>query len=124
MKRILIIDDNKMLANVYRSSLAGAGFAVDVAHDGESGLSAARQTPPDVVLLDMMMPGMDGVAVLSALRADAALNAVPVIVCSNSYTPDRMEKLWQAGATQVLVKASSSPRAILEAVRTALAAKT
>lgn len=123
MKRILIIDDNQMLANVYRASLAGAGFAVEVAHDGEAGVAAARRTPPDLVLLDMMMPRMDGLGVLAALRADEALRAVPVIVCSNSCTPDRMDKLWQAGATQVLAKVSSTPRFILEAVRTALEAK-
>lgn len=123
MKRILIIEDNQMLANVYRASLAGAGFAVEIAHDGESGVSAARRTPPDVVLLDMMMPRMDGLGVLAALRADDALRAVPVIVCSNSYTPDRMDRLWQAGATQVLPKASSTPRMILDAVRAALEAK-
>jgi CheY-like chemotaxis protein len=121
MKRILIVDDNQMLANLYRSSLAAAGFAVEVVHDGEAGVTAARRTPPDLVLLDMMMPRMSGLEVLTALRADPALSAVPVIVCSNSYTPDRMEKLWHAGATQVLVKANSTPHAILEAVRTALA---
>ena len=123
MKRILIIDDNQMLANVYRASLAGAGFAVEVAHDGDSGVTAARRTPPDVVPLDMMMPRMNGLAVLAALRADETLRGVPVIVCSNSYTPDRMDTLWQAGATQVLAKASTTPRVILEAVRTALEAK-
>lgn len=122
MKRILIVDDNQMLANLYRGSLTAAGFVVEVAHDGESGLTAARKTPPDVVLLDMMMPRMDGLEVLTTLRGDPALGAVPVIVFSNAYTSDRMAQLWQAGATQVLVKANSTPKVILEAVRTALAA--
>ena len=123
MKRILIVDDNQMLTNLYRGSFAAAGFAVDVAHDGESGVAAARKTPPDVVLLDMMMPRMNGLEVLTALRGDPALSAVPVIVFSNAYTPERMEKLWQAGATQVLLKASSTPNVVLEAVRTALAGR-
>lgn len=123
MKRILIVDDNRMLANLYRSSLTAAGFSVETADDGEAGLAAARRTPPDLVLLDMMMPRMNGLEVLTALRGDPALSAVPVIVCSNSCTPDRMEKLWDAGATQVLAKASSTPRVILDAVRTALAVR-
>lgn len=122
MKRILIVDDNRMLANLYRSCLTAAGFSVETADDGEAGLAAARRTPPDLVLLDMMMPRMSGLEVLTALRGDDALRAVPVIVCSNSYTPGRMDQLWQAGATQVLVKANSTPKLILEAVRGALAA--
>lgn len=120
MKQIPIVDDNQMLANLYRGTLAAAGFTVDVAHDGKAGLAAARATRPDLVLLDMMMPAMSGLDVLTAVRADPALAAVPVIVFSNAFIPERMEKLWQAGATQVLVKASSTPRAILDAVRNAL----
>ncbi len=122
MKRILIVDDNQMLANLYRASLTAAGFTVEIAGDGESGIAAARKTRPDLMLPDMMVPRMNGLEVLTTLRGDPALNGVPVIVFSNAYTPDRMEKLWEAGATQVLVKASSSPKVILEAVRTALGA--
>jgi CheY-like chemotaxis protein len=123
MKRILIVDDNAMLANLYRGTLAAAGFAVDVANDGEAGLAAARKTPPDLVLLDMMMPRMNGIDVLTALRGDPLFSGLPVIVFSNSYTPERMTQLWNAGATQILVKASTTPNVILEAVRTALAAR-
>jgi DNA-binding response OmpR family regulator len=123
MKRLLIVDDNQMLTNMYRTTFAAAGFAVDVAHDGESGVAAARKTRPDLVLLDLMMPKMNGVEVLTALRADPDLAAVPVIVISNAYTPERTEQLWKAGATQVLTKASSSPNVLLEAIRAALSPK-
>lgn len=123
MKRILIVDDNQTLVNMYRSMFASAGFAVDVAHDGEAGIQAVKRTPPDLVLLDLMMPKMNGVEVLTALRADPALAAIPVIVISNAYTPERTDQLWKAGATQVLSKANSRPKELLETVRTTLASK-
>ena len=123
MKRILIIDDNQMVVNLYRSAFASAGFGVEFANDGESGIAAAKRTPPDVVLLDLMMPKMSGVDVLKALRQDPILSDVPVIVISNAYTPERMDQLWKAGATQILTKASTRPSVLVDAVRTALAPK-
>lgn len=123
MKRILIVDDNQALVNMYRGMFASAGFAVDVAHDGEAGVAAAKRTPPDLVLLDLMMPKMNGVEVLTAIRADPATATIPVIVISNAYTPERTEQLWKAGATQVLTKANSKPNVLLETVRAALAPK-
>ena len=119
MKRVLIVDDNKVLANVYRNALSSAGFAVEVANDGEAGVAAARKTPPDVILLDLMMPRMNGVDMLKSIRADQTLSGVPVIIFSNAYTPERMDQLWKAGATQILTKASSTPNVLLEAVRKA-----
>src|SRR5437870_5488598 len=120
MKRILIVEDNRMLSNLYRSTIAMAGFDVEVAADGPSGLAAIRKTRPDLVLLVLMLPGMDGLQVLPAVRAEPDLAAVPVIVLSNSYTSERMQELWEAGATQVLVKASTSPKMVLDVVRNGL----
>ena len=120
MKRVLIIEDNQVLANLYRSSLVGAGFAVDVAPDGEAGLANARASVPDIILLDLMLPKKSGLDVLNNLRADERLKSVPVLLLSNAYTPARTKELWDAGATQVLVKANTTPKQILESVRTAL----
>lgn len=120
MKRVLIVDDNAMLANLYRSTFVAAGYAVDVANDGQAALSAAARQQPDVILLDVMLPGMSGVDVLAALRREPALAAVPVLVISNAYTPERTEQLWHAGATQLLVKANSTPNAMVDAVRAAI----
>ncbi len=120
MKRVLIIEDNQMLANLYRGSLAGAGFAVEVAPDGDAGLKSAKASNPDVILLDLMLPKKTGLDVLNSIRADEQLKAVPVLLLSNAYTPARTKELWHAGATQVLVKANTTPKQILESVRAAL----
>ena len=116
MKRVLIVEDNQVLANVYRGMLVMAGFTVVVAADGESGVSAARGTPPDAILLDLMLPKKGGLEVLKEIRADETLSSVPVLVLSNGHTPARMQELADAGATQVLLKASSSPKQVVDAI--------
>ena len=78
MTRVLIIEDNHDLAFGLRNNLEIEGYAVDVAADGPSGLAAARQNPPDLVVLDLMLPGMDGYRVLRQLREDGA--TMPVLI--------------------------------------------
>jgi CheY-like chemotaxis protein len=120
MKRIVIIEDNRVIANVYRAALSKEGFSVQMAHDGQSALALLAGGPPDLVMLDLMLPAISGLDVLRQMRANPDLSNVPVIVMSNSFTPARMDEVWQAGVTAVLTKASSSPREIVRVVREAL----
>jgi adenylate cyclase len=120
MRHILIIEDNQLLANTYRAAFTQAGFKVDVAADGDAGLAAALAAPPEIILLDLMLPKVSGLEVLRRLRADSRLARVPVLVLSNAYTAERMQELWSAGATQVLLKANSTPKRLLESVRQSL----
>jgi DNA-binding response OmpR family regulator len=121
MKRILIVEHNHMLANLFRSTLVGAGYAVEVCGDGQAGLAAAQATHPDVILLDLTVPRKPGLEVLLAVRADERLADVPVVLLlANGYTPDRLQELWDAGATQVLMKAESTPKGLMDAVRASL----
>jgi two-component system, OmpR family, alkaline phosphatase synthesis response regulator PhoP len=78
MTRVLIVEDNHDLAFGLRNNLEIEGYAVDVADDGPSGLAAARRNPPDLVVLDLMLPGMDGYRVLRQLRADGM--TMPVLI--------------------------------------------
>jgi two-component system phosphate regulon response regulator PhoB len=119
-KRILIIEDNNVLASVYGTSLTQAGFQVAVANDGETGLDQVNRFAPDLVLLDLMLPKIDGLEVLRRIRSDADKARLPVIVFSNSYTNDRTREVWSAGATQVLVKASCSPKQLVQVVGSSL----
>ena len=122
MARVLLVEDNAVVATVYRSSLAMAGFTVEAASDGETALSKAAASRPDVILLDLMLPGIDGFEVLRRIRADPALGTVPVVVFSNSYTATRTAELWDAGATQVIAKATMTPKALVEVLRSVLPA--
>jgi DNA-binding response OmpR family regulator len=78
MTRVLIVEDNHDLAFGLRNNLEIEGYAVDVASDGASGLAAARQTRPDLIVLDLMLPGMDGYRVLKQLRDDGC--TMPVLI--------------------------------------------
>ena len=78
MTRVLIVEDNHDLAFGLRNNLEIEGYTVDVASDGPSGLAAARQTPPDLLVLDLMLPGMDGYRVLRQLRDDGL--GMPVLI--------------------------------------------
>ena len=115
-KRVLIIEDNNVLATVYGSTLSQAGFQVAVANDGQTGLDQVAKFSPDLVVLDLMLPKVDGLEVLRRIRADETRASLPVIVFSNSYTSDRTREVWNAGATQVLVKASCPPKQLLQIV--------
>jgi CheY-like chemotaxis protein len=119
MKKILVVEDNQIVAGVYRAKLQAEGFQVEVAVDGQAGMDMIERTHPDLVLLDLIMPKMTGVEILTRLRAQTAFQTLPVIVFSSSYVSD---EAWQAGATQVLNKASHSPKQVVEEVRRALAA--
>ena len=120
MKRIVVIEDNVMAANLYQAALTREGYEVEVAPDGEAGLAAIARSSPDLVLLDLMLPKVDGFEVLRRIRATPDLVGLPVIITSNAYTAPRLEELRQAGATQIVTKASMSPKELTRVVRPAL----
>jgi CheY-like chemotaxis protein len=121
MKQILIIEDNAVAANLYRSALAREGYRVEVETDGQKGLDAITRSRPDLVLLDLMLPQIDGAEVLRRIRATPGLADLPVIITSNAYTAPRLDDLWKAGATQIVTKASISPKDLARVVKDTLA---
>ena len=123
MAHVLLVDDNPLVMAVYRSGLSMAGFDVETATDGAAALAQAAATTPDAIVLDLMLPVVDGFEVLRRVRADASLTHVPVIVFSNSYTSERTNELWSAGATQVLAKATMTPRKLVEVLQTVIPSK-
>jgi DNA-binding response OmpR family regulator len=116
MKRILIIEDDPLIANIYQQKFNLEGFLVDVATDGKDGLKMVDTRRHDLVLLDLMLPVMNGVEVLKAIRVKSDLRFLPVVVFSNCYLTDMVEAAKRAGATQVLTKASHTPRQVVEIV--------
>lgn len=86
-RRVLVIDDNEAHRQVVADVLADEGYQVALAATGEAGLAEARASRPDVLLLDLLMPGMDGASVLEELRRDAHLSRVPVVVTTGVHTP-------------------------------------
>jgi CheY-like chemotaxis protein len=117
MKKILIIEDNQIVANVYRNKLAVEGYQVEIALDGENGLKVMRTFQPDMIVLDLMLPQMSGVDVIKQIRSEDDFSRLPVIVFSNTYLTNLIQEAWKAGATKCLSKASCSPKEVLELVR-------
>ena len=80
MKRVLIIEDDRDIVELVRYNLANEGFQVTAAFDGTSGLSALRKAPPDLLLLDLMLPKMSGLDICREIRKDESLNRLPVLM--------------------------------------------
>src|ERR1039457_5108968 len=117
MKKILIIEDNQIVANVYRNKLAVEGYQTEMALDGETGLKMMRTFQPDIMILDLMLPKMSGVDVIREVRSEADFAKLPIIVFSNTYLTNLIQEAWKAGANKCLSKASCSPKEILDIVR-------
>ncbi len=112
--RVLLIEDDGAAAEMYRMRLAADGYTVSLAHDGEEGLRAARDNPPDLIYLDLRLPKMDGFAVLEQLRATPSTAATPVIFLSNHGEPELREQGLKLGALEFLVKAETTPALLAE----------
>jgi CheY-like chemotaxis protein len=115
-RRILIVDDDQVIANIYQNIFRMEGYEAEQAGDGESALEVLLKTPPDLVLLDLSLPGMSGVELLKRIRSRPETQALPVIVFSNAYQASLMQAAWKAGTTRCLTKANCKPREMLEIV--------
>lgn len=124
MSKILIIEDDKFLRElIVRKLSSEENFEIVNAVDGESGLKAFKESKPDVVLLDLILPGMDGFEVLTKMKQDPALSPVPVIILSNLGQKDDVERGMKLGAVDYMVKAHFTPNEIVEKVKQILAKK-
>jgi DNA-binding response OmpR family regulator len=121
MKKILIIEDDPIVAHIYQTRLEKEGYEVEISHDGQSGFYRIHEFKPDAVLLDLMLPKMNGVEILKKIRAQSQFNHTPIIVFTNAYVPNMIHESFGAGATQVFNKATLTPRQIIDALQNAIA---
>ncbi|MBI2023244.1 response regulator [Candidatus Giovannonibacteria bacterium] len=115
VKKILIIEDEPTHLEVMKSKLAREGYDVLAAMDGESGFEMIKTGKPDLVLLDMILPKMDGFAILERMKTENI--SIPVIVVSNSGQPVEIDRAMALGAKDYVVKAEFSPADVLEKVK-------
>ena len=116
-KTILIIEDEKTLGEILTTKLREEGFHAVWELDGEAGLQKMRAEKPDLILLDIVMPKMDGYEVLEAMSKDKTLKQIPVVVISNSGQPVEIERILTLGAKDYIVKAQFSPEEVLGKIR-------
>ncbi len=117
---VLIVEDDSFLANIYKTKFEMEGFKVSVADNGESGLADMKKKKPDVVLLDILMPKMDGFTVLKKAKADPEIKDCPVILLTNLGQKDDVEKGLELGAVDYLIKAHFKPSETVDKVKKVL----
>lgn len=115
----MIIEDDKSLQDIYKINFEVAGFEVDIEGDGLSGIATVIEKKPDIILLDIMMPSMDGFAFLRAVKENTSIN-VPVVVCSNLSDKETYDKAFAAGASAVLLKVDYSGKELVDKIKTIL----
>ena len=123
MKKILIIEDDQILANIYRNKFTVEGYTVETANNGEYGLALMRTFKPHMILLDLLLPQMHGVEVIKHVRSEPDFAKLPIIVLSNTYITSLIQDAWKAGASKCLSKANCTPKDILEITRQTLRAE-
>jgi DNA-binding response OmpR family regulator len=119
--RILVVEDETFLVKIYSVKLKKEGFEVLIATDGEQAVQMANEVKPDIILLDLILPKMNGFEALEKMRANPELKNTPVIVLSNLGQDEDIKRAESLGATDYLVKANFSIQDVIAKVRATLA---
>ena len=116
-KLILIIEDDKFLRDLIARKLLREGFDISEAIDGAQGVRQVKEKNPSLILLDLILPSMDGFEVLAKIKEDPVLAEIPVIILSNLGQKDDIEKGLKLGAVDYLIKAHFTPGEIIEKIK-------
>jgi len=121
MAKLIIIEDDPFLLSILAEKLKEAGFSIEMAADGEDGLNKIKSEDFDLVLLDIVLPKIDGFKILEELRGDNQLKKIPVIILSNLYDKNNIDKAILLGAKEYIVKAYNTPEEIVFKIKSFLA---
>jgi CheY-like chemotaxis protein len=117
MKTILFVDDDPFIVQVYQRALQNGGFRVEVAEDGLSAMRILLQLCPDLVVLDVLMPKVDGTYVLKFIRSRSELKDTKVIVLSEAVNADAGKGIPELNPDRVFLKSQASPKELIKAAR-------
>lgn len=124
MATILIVEDDPLMSRMYQKIFALEGLTVELAADGEEGLAKTRSVRPDVVLLDIMMPKLNGLQVLEQLKADPELKSIPVVILTNLTGEKEAETALMKGAIKYIIKSEHEPQDVFNQVMEVIAGNT
>lgn len=120
-KKILLVEDDPILSEMYQQKFQLDGFDIVTARSGGEGLLVALQNKPDLILLDILLPGMDGMTVMQKLRDDPWGKNVPIIILTNLNADDNILKgVVQGHPAYYLMKSNSDPSSVVEKVKEVL----
>lgn len=119
-KKILIIEDDDFFRGLIAKKLLFEEFDAYMAANGEEGLAKIKEQKPDLVLLDMLLPSMDGFEVLAKIKEDPAISSTPVIIASNLVEKEDVDRALKMGAIDYMIKSQYTPEMIIEKVKKVL----
>jgi len=117
MKKILIIEDDPFLSEMYAAKFIENNFETEVASDGKLGLVKIEEFRPDLVLLDIVLPKMDGFEVLKKIKEKEELREIPIVLLTNLGQKNEVEKGLALGAQEYIIKAHFTPTAVVTKVK-------
>lgn len=123
-KVLLIIEDDPLMVRMYQKIFKFEGFEVDTAFDGEEGIEKVRKIKPTAVLLDIMMPKMNGIQVLEKIKSDPDIKKTPVIMLTNLAGQQDAEAALEKGAVRYIIKSEHDPKDIVRMVKEIMAGYT
>lgn len=117
---ILIVEDDSFISGLLQRKFAQENYGIFNATNADGALEALKKNKIDLILLDIILPGTDGIAFLASIKKDPAHKDIPVIITSNLGQPEEIEKGLQTGAVDYIVKANTAPAEIVEKVKSVL----
>ena len=124
MAKILIVEDDPLISRMYQKIFSFEGYDVEMAGDGEEGWEKIKATKPTIVLLDIMMPKMNGLQVLEKVKNDPELKGIPIVMLTNLAGVQDAETALAKGAVKYIVKSEHEPQEITNMVKEIMAAYT
>ncbi|HTN44480.1 MAG TPA: response regulator [Nitrospiria bacterium] len=119
--KVLLVDDTEFYLKLYKTKLLTEGYVVTTANNGLEAIKAITAEKPDIILLDLVMPVMDGFKFLVTIKADPQLKDIPVVVFSGKGNSDEVGQAITAGAADFLVKATTTPNKVVEKIQKIMA---
>lgn len=116
MTKILLVEDDPLLIDIYTTKFKEVGFEVEVVDDGEKACNSIESQKPDLILLDIVLPHVDGWEILQKLQETEATRQVPVFILSNLGQKEEIEKGLHMGAAKYLIKAHYTPSEVVEEI--------
>jgi len=115
-QKILLVEDEDVVINILEKKLIEEGYEVSVARNGVEGLEKMKKVNPDLILLDIVMPKMNGFEVMEEMQSDPELKKIPIIIISNSGQPVELDRAIKLGAKDWLIKTNFDPREVISKI--------
>lgn len=120
MRKILLVEDDGLMARMYQRVFSHEGYSVEVAKDGQEGWERIAKNPPDLILLDVMMPKLNGLELLAKIKENEKTKAVKVVLLTNLGVQEEIDKALKNGAVKYLAKSDHSPADVAVMVKAIL----